>query len=75
VRYNATALIVAHNHPSGDPMPSPEDISVTRMLVKAGTLMDIQVLDHLIVGVRSFVSLKERRLGFEEDVTSNVTLE
>jgi DNA repair protein RadC len=66
IRANAAAVIVAHNHPSGDPSPSPEDISVTRQLVKAGALLDITVLDHVIIGHRRFVSLKERRLGFDE---------
>ena len=64
VRENATSLIVAHNHPSGDPTPSPEDVAVTRALVDAGTLMDVTVLDHLVVGNRNYVSLKERGLGF-----------
>ena len=66
IRMNAAAVIVAHNHPSGDPSPSPEDISVTRQLVKAGSLLDIDVLDHLIIGYRRFVSLKERHLGFDD---------
>ncbi|MFN2134843.1 MAG: RadC family protein [Candidatus Promineifilaceae bacterium] len=66
IRANAAAVIVAHNHPSGDPSPSPEDISVTRQLVKAGDLLDISVLDHLVIGHRRYVSLKERRLGFDE---------
>ncbi len=65
VRANAAALIVAHNHPSGDPSPSPEDINVTRQLVKAGRLLDISVLDHIVIGHNRFVSLKERQLGFE----------
>ncbi len=60
VRRNATAIIVAHNHPSGDPTPSPEDIALTRALVQAGKLLDILVLDHLIIGQGRFVSLKER---------------
>jgi DNA repair protein RadC len=64
VRHNATALIVVHNHPSGDPTPSPEDVAVTRTLVDAGKLMDIEVLDHLVIGRQRYVSLKERRLGF-----------
>jgi DNA repair protein RadC len=64
VRQNATALIVAHNHPSGDPTPSPEDVAVTRTLVDAGKLVDVEVLDHLVVGSRAYVSLKERGLGF-----------
>ncbi|MDX1413044.1 MAG: DNA repair protein RadC [Candidatus Promineifilaceae bacterium] len=65
VRANAAALIVAHNHPSGDPSPSPEDINVTRQLVKAGKLLDIDVLDHLVIGHQRYVSLKERGLGFD----------
>lgn len=65
VRANAAAIIVAHNHPSGDPSPSPEDIRVTRQLVKSGELLDINVLDHIIIGRQRFVSLKERRLGFD----------
>ena len=56
---------MAHNHPSGDPSPSKDDIRVTREIVKAGKLLDIQVLDHLVIGRGRFVSLKERGLGFE----------
>lgn len=65
IRENATALIVAHNHPSGDPNPSPEDVSVTCALVEAGALLGIEVLDHVIIGHQQFVSLKERGLGFD----------
>jgi DNA repair protein RadC len=66
IRENAPSIIVAHNHPSGDPTPSPEDVSVTRDLVAAGKLLDIGVLDHLVIGSGgNFVSLKERRLGFD----------
>ena len=61
----AAALIVVHNHPSGDPSPSPEDIRVTREIVKAGKLLNIDVLDHLIIGHNRFTSLKERNLGFD----------
>jgi len=64
LKANAAAMIVAHNHPSGDPSPSPEDIRVTRQLVDAGRLMDIEVLDHVVIGHQRFVSLKERGLGF-----------
>lgn len=64
IKVNAAALIVAHNHPSGDPSPSPEDIRVTREIVQAGKLLDIEVLDHLVIGHQRFVSLKERGLGF-----------
>ncbi|RLC75129.1 MAG: hypothetical protein DRJ03_30755 [Chloroflexi bacterium] len=66
VRRNCAAIIAAHNHPSGDPSPSPEDVEVTRQLVEVGNLIDIQVLDHLIIGQRRFVSLRERGLGFGE---------
>ena len=65
IRANCASLIVLHNHPSGDPAPSPEDIAVTRQIVQAGKLVDIDVLDHLIIGRQRFVSLKERGLGFE----------
>jgi DNA repair protein RadC len=65
IKENAAAIIVAHNHPSGDPAPSPEDIRVTAQIVKAGKLLDIDVLDHVIIGRQRFVSLKERGLGFD----------
>ncbi|MBI4770079.1 MAG: DNA repair protein RadC, partial [Chloroflexi bacterium] len=64
VKINAAGVIVAHNHPSGDPSPSPDDVAVTRALVEAGKLLDIPVLDHLVIGHGRFVSLKERGLGF-----------
>jgi DNA repair protein RadC len=66
IRRNAAAIIVAHNHPSGDPTPSPEDVAVTRQVVQAGQLLDIEVLDHIIIGRGRFVSLKERGLGFDQ---------
>jgi DNA repair protein RadC len=66
VKANAAGLIVAHNHPSGDPSPSPEDVAVTRALVEAGKLLDVEVLDHLVIGRQRFVSLKERGLGFSK---------
>lgn len=62
VREGATAIIVAHNHPSGDPEPSPEDIAVTRKLVQVGDLLDTPVLDHVIVGHGSYISLRQRGL-------------
>jgi len=58
IRENAAAVIVAHNHPSGDPTPSPEDMAVTRAIVEAGKLLDIEVLDHIITGKTRWVSLK-----------------
>lgn len=59
---SAAALILAHNHPSGDPTPSREDLEVTKRLVEAGDLLGIQVLDHLIIGNGRYVSLKVRGL-------------
>lgn len=59
IQYSAASLIVLHNHPSGDPAPSPEDIAVTKRLVDAGQIMDIPVLDHIILGCDNFISLKE----------------
>jgi DNA repair protein RadC len=59
------SIVVVHNHPSGDPTPSPEDIRTTEQLRKAGELLDIELLDHIIIGRHQFVSLKERGLGFD----------
>ena len=64
LRANCAGMIVVHNHPSGDPTPSPEDVRVTERIVEAGELMGVDILDHLIIGGQRFVSLKERRLGF-----------
>jgi DNA repair protein RadC len=65
IRENAAAIIVVHNHPSGDPSPSPEDVQITREIVRAGNLLDIPLLDHLVIAHQRFVSLKERGLGFD----------
>jgi DNA repair protein RadC len=64
VRLNSAAIIVAHNHPSGDPDPSPEDVLVTRQIVDAGKLLDVECLDHLVIGQGRWVSMRERGLGF-----------
>ena len=64
VRRNAAALIAAHNHPSGNPSPSPDDVAITRAMIEAGKLLDIEVLDHLVIGLGKFVSLKEKKMGF-----------
>jgi len=64
VRRNASALIIAHNHPSGDPTPSPDDVAVTRAIIQAGKLLEVDVLDHLVIGRGKWVSLKERGLAF-----------
>jgi len=64
IQRNAASLILAHNHPSGDPTPSPEDVALTRSVIQAGKLLDIEVLDHLVIGNARFVSMKEKGLGF-----------
>jgi DNA repair protein RadC len=57
----SAALLVAHNHPSGDPEPSAEDVALTRRLPAAGQLLGIEILDHLVIGEAGrFVSLRER---------------
>jgi DNA repair protein RadC len=60
----APAILVCHNHPSGDPTPSPDDVAVTRAMVQAGRLLDVDLLDHIVIGGSRYVSLKERGLGF-----------
>ena len=57
---NAAAVILAHNHPSGEVSPSPDDIELTRRLVQAGEIMGIEILDHLILGGQGYCSLKEQ---------------
>jgi DNA repair protein RadC len=64
VRNAAASVILAHNHPSGDPNPSPEDARATEHLVEAGRLLDIEVLDHLVIGHSRWESMRARRLGF-----------
>ena len=64
IRENCPSIIVVHNHPSGDPSPSGPDIMITRQIKQAAELMDIELLDHIVIGGRSFVSMKDRGLGF-----------
>jgi DNA repair protein RadC len=66
LRLNSAAIIVAHNHPSGEPNPSPEDILVTQEIVQAGKLLDVECLDHLVIGRGKWVSLREKGLGWHE---------
>ena len=61
---NAPAIVIAHNHPSMDVSPSPDDVAVTRTIVQAGKLLEIEILDHVIVSCNAHVSMKERGLGF-----------
>ena len=64
VRENCPSIIIVHNHPSGDPKPSPEDILITRRIRSSAETMDIELLDHIIIGGKGHVSLKEKGLGF-----------
>jgi len=64
IRENATAIVLVHNHPSGDNSPSEQDIGMTRQVFEAGRMLDIQVLDHIIIAQRGPFSMKERGLGF-----------
>ncbi|MFN8675235.1 MAG: DNA repair protein RadC [Thermomicrobiales bacterium] len=64
VRQNATAIVAVHNHPSGDPTPSAADVSLTVELVRAGEMLDIDLLDHLIIGQGRWLSLRRLGLGF-----------
>lgn len=70
VRANCASVLVAHNHPSGDPTPSADDVSMTARLVRAGSLLDIELVDHIIMTRDSALSLKERRLGFSASPTT-----
>lgn len=65
LRRNSAAIILAHNHPSGDPDPSPDDILVTQQIVEAGGLLDVDVLDHLVISRTRYVSMRERGLGWD----------
>ena len=65
VRLHAAGLIVVHNHPSGDPAPSPDDLHLTAEAVAAGRLLDVAVLDHLIIGHDAYVSLRDRGIPFD----------
>lgn len=64
VRENCQKVILEHNHPSGDPAPSDDDARMTKQLVEAGKLLDIEVLDHIVIGRNAFGGLKAQRLGF-----------
>ena len=65
IRRNAASVIIVHNHPSGDPTPSTDDIVVTRAIIEAGRLLEIEVLDHIVIGQGRFISMKEKGFGFK----------
>lgn len=66
VRENSPRMVIVHNHPSGDPMPSAEDVLVTRQIRTCAEMMDIELVDHVIIGTQGHVSLKEKGLGFPD---------
>jgi len=66
IREGCPAIIVVHNHPSGDPTPSRDDIDMTRALIEAGKLLDIEVLDHIVIGGQDVVSLRDKGLAFDK---------
>ena len=66
VRQHAAGLILVHNHPSGDPSPSPDDLRLTAETVAAGRLLDVPVLDHLVIGHDAYVSLRDRGVAFDQ---------
>ena len=65
IRHNANSIILAHCHPSGDASPSSDDLACTKELAKAGRLLDIELADHIVVGHGTYVSMRERGLGFD----------
>jgi DNA repair protein RadC len=65
VRLNAAGLILVHNHPSGDPTPSPDDLHLTAEALAAGRLLDIALLDHLVIGHDAYASMRDRGISFD----------
>jgi DNA repair protein RadC len=65
VRLTAAGVILVHNHPSGDPTPSPDDLHLTAEAIAAGRLLDISLLDHLVIGHDAWVSMRDRGVAFD----------
>jgi DNA repair protein RadC len=65
VRWTCPAIAIVHNHPSGDPHPSDEDVKMTERLIQAGNILDIEVVDHVIIGRQTFVSMREKGFAFK----------
>lgn len=65
IRHKASSIIIAHNHPSGDPTPSKQDYEVTKVLIEAGKVIGIPVKDHLIIGLQTFESLRQKNFSFD----------
>jgi len=62
IQYSAAAVILAHNHPSGDPKPSEDDIKITQQLIEASKIINIEILDHIIIGKNKYLSLRDKKL-------------
>jgi len=62
IKHSAASVVLAHNHPSGDPEPSEDDLKITKKLVESGTILGIEVIDHIVIGKNNFCSFKERGL-------------
>jgi DNA repair protein RadC len=67
VRLDAAGIVLVHNHPSGDPTPSPDDLHLTAEAIAAGRLLDVDVLDHVVIGHDSWVSLRDRGVAFDRE--------
>jgi len=65
VRLDAAGIVLVHNHPSGDPTPSPDDLHLTAEAIAAGRLLDVDVLDHVVIGHDTWVSLRDRGVAFD----------
>jgi DNA repair protein RadC len=65
VRLDASGVVLVHNHPSGDPTPSPDDLHLTAEAIAAGRLLDVDVLDHVVIGHDAWVSLRDRGVTFD----------
>lgn len=68
IRLNARSVVIVHNHPSGDPEPSSNDIQITGEIIRAGRLLDIEVIDHVVLGRAGYVSLRQKGLVKEWDI-------
>jgi len=62
IQYSAVGVVLVHNHPSGDPSPSDDDIKITKQIIGAGICLEIDILDHIIIGGNKFVSLKNKKV-------------
>jgi DNA repair protein RadC len=62
----AVSAILVHNHPSGDPLPSPQDIAVTRLMIESGKILGVELFDHIVIGQGAFISMRREGLAFRK---------